>query len=101
MRYELADCEWAAIEPMLPNKPRVERFFNRIKQCRPIATRVRQARCELPRLCPARVDTAMGLHANGSTSQAARYRLIGANVWSGSCSAKELGANTCMQKTPT
>jgi transposase len=22
MRYELADCEWAAIEPMLPNKPR-------------------------------------------------------------------------------
>lgn len=22
MRYELADHEWAAIEPMLPNKPR-------------------------------------------------------------------------------
>jgi transposase len=22
MRYELADYEWAAIEPMLPNKPR-------------------------------------------------------------------------------
>ena len=22
MRYELADCEWAAIKPMLPNKPR-------------------------------------------------------------------------------
>ena len=22
MRYELADCEWDAIKPMLPNKPR-------------------------------------------------------------------------------
>lgn len=22
MRYELADLEWAAIKPMLPNKPR-------------------------------------------------------------------------------
>jgi len=22
MRYELTDCEWAAIKPMLPNKPR-------------------------------------------------------------------------------
>jgi transposase len=22
MRYELADCEWNAIKPMLPNKPR-------------------------------------------------------------------------------
>ena len=22
MRYELADCEWTAIKPMLPNKPR-------------------------------------------------------------------------------
>ena len=22
MRYELSDCEWAAIKPMLPNKPR-------------------------------------------------------------------------------
>src|SRR5690242_12021205 len=22
MRYELADCEWVAIKPMLPNKPR-------------------------------------------------------------------------------
>ena len=42
MRYELTDHEWTAIKPMLPNKPRgvprarnlVERFFNRIKQCR-------------------------------------------------------------------
>jgi transposase len=51
MRYELADYEWAAIKPMLPNKPRgVPRvndrrvlngifFFNRIKQCRRVATR--------------------------------------------------------------
>ena len=72
MRYELTDYEWAAIKPMLPNKPRgvprvndrriingifwllrsghpgaiypsarnkVERFFNRIKQCRRVATR--------------------------------------------------------------
>ncbi|GLR85104.1 hypothetical protein GCM10007857_18140 [Bradyrhizobium iriomotense] len=58
MRYELADCEWAALKPMLPNKPRgvsqrpicfspylyrarnrVGRFFNRIKQCRRVATR--------------------------------------------------------------
>ena len=22
MRYELTDCEWAAIKPFLPNKPR-------------------------------------------------------------------------------
>jgi transposase len=22
MRYELTDCEWTAIKPMLPNKPR-------------------------------------------------------------------------------
>ena len=22
MRYELTDCEWSAIKPMLPNKPR-------------------------------------------------------------------------------
>ena len=28
MRYELADCEWDAIKPMLPNK-----------QCRRVATR--------------------------------------------------------------
>jgi transposase len=72
MRYELADYEWIAIKPILPNKPRgvprvndrrvippkrnrndpicfspylyrarnrVERFFNRIKQCRRVATR--------------------------------------------------------------
>jgi transposase len=73
MRYELTDDEWAAIKPMLPNKPRgvprvndrrvlngifcnrnelicfspylyrarnlVERFFNKIKQCRRVATR--------------------------------------------------------------
>ena len=52
MRHELSDYEWTAIKPMLPNKPRgvrrvndrrarnlVERFFNKIKQCRRIATR--------------------------------------------------------------
>jgi len=22
MRYELSDCEWGVIKPMLPNKPR-------------------------------------------------------------------------------
>ena len=25
MRYELTDCEWAAISPMLPTKPRGRR----------------------------------------------------------------------------
>jgi transposase len=61
MRYELSEYEWTAINPMLPNKPRgvrrvndrrvlngpylyrarnlVERFFNKIKQCRRVATR--------------------------------------------------------------
>ena len=57
MCYELTDCEWTAIKPFLPNKPRgrsepicfspylyrarnlVERFFNKIKQCRRVATR--------------------------------------------------------------
>jgi transposase len=55
MRYELTDDEWASITPMLPNKPRgvprvndrrvyrarnlVERFFNKIKHCRRVATR--------------------------------------------------------------
>jgi transposase len=54
MRYELTDNEWSAIKPMLPNKPRgiprvndrrvlngilVERFFNKIKHCRRVATR--------------------------------------------------------------
>ncbi|MGY3691927.1 transposase [Bradyrhizobium sp. USDA 3240] len=28
MRYELSDYEWAAIKPMLPNKPRVVRRVN-------------------------------------------------------------------------
>jgi transposase len=28
MRYELSDYEWAAIEPMLPNKPRGVRRVN-------------------------------------------------------------------------
>ena len=51
MRYELSDYEWTAIKPMLPNRPRgvrpylyrarnlIERFFNKIKQCRRVATR--------------------------------------------------------------
>jgi transposase len=59
MRYELTDCEWFAIKPPLPNKPRgvphvndrrvlngifwilrlIERFFNKVKQCRRVATR--------------------------------------------------------------
>jgi len=51
VRYELSDFEWTAIKPFLPNKSRgvprvndrprnlVERFFNKIKQCRRIATR--------------------------------------------------------------
>jgi transposase len=30
MRYELSDCEWTAIRPMLPNKPRsVQRVNDR------------------------------------------------------------------------
>jgi transposase len=28
MRYELSDCEWTAIKPMLPNKPRGVRRAN-------------------------------------------------------------------------
>jgi transposase len=62
VRYELSDSEWATIKPLLPNwanvPPRcnrrepicfsphlycarnlVERFFNKIKQCRRVATR--------------------------------------------------------------
>ena len=62
MRHELSANEWTAIKPMLPNKPRgvrrvnnrrvllqpgicvargnlIERFFNKIKQCRRVATR--------------------------------------------------------------
>ena len=55
MRYELTDDEWVAIKPMLPRcnrselicfspylyraRNRVERFFNKIKQCRRVATR--------------------------------------------------------------
>ena len=45
MRCELGDFEWAAIKPMLPNKRLyrarnlVARFFNKIKQCRRVATR--------------------------------------------------------------
>jgi transposase len=34
MRYELADCEWVAIKPMLPNKPR-----GIPRECRRVATR--------------------------------------------------------------
>ena len=59
MRYELSDFEWMAIKPMLANIPPkrnrkvlicfrphlyrarnlIERFFNKIKQCRRVATR--------------------------------------------------------------
>jgi transposase len=42
VRYELSDFEWAAIKPFLPNKCArnlVERFFNKIKRCRRVATR--------------------------------------------------------------
>jgi transposase len=28
MRYELTDCKWTAIKPMLPNKPRGVRRVN-------------------------------------------------------------------------
>ncbi len=42
-RHELSDEEWAIIAPLLPNNTRqrnlVERFFNRIKQMRGLATR--------------------------------------------------------------
>jgi transposase len=36
----------------------VERFFNKIKQCRRVATRLRQTRSQLPRLHPARINPA-------------------------------------------
>jgi transposase len=40
MRYELSDYEWTAIKPMLPRaRNLIERFFNKIKQCRRVATR--------------------------------------------------------------
>jgi transposase len=53
MRYGLCDHEWGIIKLMLPNKPRgicfspylyrprnlIERFLNKIKQCRRVATR--------------------------------------------------------------
>ena len=36
MRYELTDYEWAAIKPMLPNKPRgVQRVDDRTTGSRP------------------------------------------------------------------
>jgi transposase len=54
MRYELSDYEWTTIKPIRRNKSKdpicfspylyrarnlVERFFNKIKQCRRVATR--------------------------------------------------------------
>ena len=44
MGYELSDKEWSTIRPMLPNhlyraRSRIERFFNKIKHCRRVATR--------------------------------------------------------------
>jgi transposase len=43
MRYELTDDEWNAIKCFSPNLYRarnlVERFFNKIKHCRRVATR--------------------------------------------------------------
>jgi transposase len=38
---------------------RVERFFNRIKQCRRVATRYDGLCCQLPRLRSTRVNQAM------------------------------------------
>jgi hypothetical protein len=35
MRYELSDYEWAAIKPMLPNKPRGVRHSAETKSQRP------------------------------------------------------------------
>jgi transposase len=40
----------------------VERFFNKIKQCRRVVTHYKQTRCRLPRLHPARVNTAVAAH---------------------------------------
>ena len=40
MRYELSDCEWGVISPHLYRvRNLMEWFFNKIKQCRRIATR--------------------------------------------------------------
>jgi transposase len=75
MRYELADCEWAAIEPMLPNKPRVERFLNRIRQCRRVATRYDKLAANYLAFVQF-ASIRLWLHANESGSKAARYRLI-------------------------
>jgi hypothetical protein len=66
---------WANIPPkrnrnspicFSPNRYRarnlIERFFNKIKQCRRVATRFRQARGQLPRVRPAcsRLESAEG-----------------------------------------
>jgi len=62
MRYELADCEWDAIKPMLPNKPRgiprvndrrVNGIF-RVLRCRRVARRYDK----LAANCPAFVQLA-------------------------------------------
>ena len=70
MRYELADCEWVAIKPMLPNKPRGvprvndRRVFNGIfwvLRSGALAGRnvLREACCELPCVRPACSHPAM------------------------------------------
>jgi hypothetical protein len=63
MRYELTDHEWAAIKPMLPNKPRGVPRVNDRRVLNGIfwvlgRNSLRQTRCQLPRLHPARFSTA-------------------------------------------
>jgi transposase len=45
MRYELTDHEWAAIQPMLPNKPRgVPRVNHKARRRMPLPRQVANAR---------------------------------------------------------
>ena len=77
MRYELADYEWAAIKPLLPNKPRgvprvndrrvLDGIFWVLRSGAPWRdlpessgrNSLRQARGQLPRLQPACINPAL------------------------------------------
>jgi transposase len=57
MRYELADCEWAAIKPMLPNKPRGVPRVNYRRVLNGIFCVLRSGETRAPQKKPAPIET--------------------------------------------